>query len=150
MACEAATALPHTGTHTNANLLGSRDTNKERTQEHANYTQTQTHTQRVLRRRVWTLIVERLLAVSTPGQTGEHVGPWGGRLRWAASQGLDSAPHIVNRLFTLVEGIKPYAATAHSTHLRSILGELHADRSRGGAPTLPTLDVLSIRPNCPN
>eukprot|EP00964_Phaeocystis_antarctica_P015268 scaffold8436_cov27-Phaeocystis_antarctica.AAC.2 len=35
-----------------------------------------------------------------------------------------------------------YAATAHSTHLRSILGELHADRSRG-APTLPTLDVLS-------
>ena len=68
-------------------------------------TQTQTHTQRVLRRRVWTLIVERLLAVSTPGQAGEHVGPWGGRLRWAASQGLDSAPHIVNRLFTLVEGV---------------------------------------------
>ena len=36
VACEAATALPHTETHTNANLLGSRDTNKERTQEHAN------------------------------------------------------------------------------------------------------------------
>ena len=43
VACEAATALPHTGTHTNANLLGSRDTNKERTQEHAN-PDTHTHT----------------------------------------------------------------------------------------------------------